>query len=326
MLVQVAAPPEKRREILDLAQIFRAHVVDVGDSSMMLSLTGDPGKTRAFQLALAKFGISAVARTGKLALRREQAYDEARRQRLQEQQRLRAEGPPAEPQAAVSAAEAQPGAAAAAAGGDVYKQESGDASGVWDYAVLQPLYGGGEGVRSSKTAVYKPHTLTLTVDNKPGVLDRVTGCIARRGANVQSLGVGPAERPEVSRMTLVVPGTDGEVAKLRLQLLKLTNVLDAQDITAIPFVERELMLVKVACPPAARSELVDLAAVFRAKVSDISGDTLTVEATGDLEKLAQMQELLEPFGILEVARTGRVALVRDSGVNTELLEVLHTLD
>ena len=144
-----------------------------------------------------------------------------------------------------------------------------------------------------------PHTLSLLVDNAPGVLDRVTGVIARRGYNVQSLGVGPAERPEVSRITLVVPGTDASAAKLHAQLLKLTNVLDAADITHIPFVERELMLVKVAAPTGSRGELMDLASVFRAKVSDISGDTLTIEVTGDLEKLAQLQELLEPYGILE---------------------------
>ena len=325
MLMKIAAEPSQRREILDLAQIFRAAVVDVGDRSMMLSVTGDPGKTRAFQLAMAKFGVEEVARTGKLALRREMAYNEARRERLASAQRSR-DAPPS-PDAQDEAGAGKPGRAetapaAPAPGGDVYKLEASDLTGVWDYAVLTPYWGDGEGVTTTKRGQYKPHTLSLSVENKPGVLDRVTGVIARRGYNVQSLGVGPAERPDISRITLVVPGTDADVEKLRQQLLKVVSVLDAADITHIPFVERELMLVKVAASTRVRGELTDLAAVFRAKVSDISGDTLTIEVTGKNEKLAQLQELLEPYGILEVARTGRVALTRDMGVNTVLLESL----
>lgn len=324
MLMKIAAEPSQRREILDLAQIFRAAVVDVGDRSMMLAVTGDPGKTRAFQLAMAKFGVEEVARTGKLALRREVAYSETRRERLQSAQRSR-DAPPS-PDAQEAASPGKPRAAApppaATPGGDVYKLEASDLTGVWDYAVLAPYWGDGEGVKDTKRGQYKPHTLSLSVENKPGVLDRVTGVIARRGYNVQSLGVGPAERPDISRITLVVPGTDADVEKLRQQLLKVTSVLDAADITHIPFVERELMLVKVAAATRLRGELTDLAAVFRAKVSDISGDTLTIEVTGKNEKLAQLQELLEPYGILEVARTGRVALTRDMGVNTVLLESL----
>ena len=338
MLMKVTAEPAQRREILDLATIFRASVVDVADRSMTLSVTGDPGKTRAFQRAMSKFGVVAVARTGKLALRREQAYSELRRQQLAAgalaRQAASSEAA-ASAAATASAASTAPGAGAIAqapesAGGDVYKLEASDLTGVWDYAVLsphwssQPQPGGASAPQFSSKAGprggYKPHTLSLLVDNTAGVLDRVTGVIARRGYNVQSLGVGPAESPEVSRITLVVPGTDGDVAKLLRQLEKLISVRECGDITHVPFVERELLLVKVAAPPGSRSELVDLAAVFRAKVSDISGDTVTIEATGDSDKLAQLQELLNPYGILEVARTGRVALVRDSGVNSALLE------
>ena len=335
MLMKVTAEPAQRREILDLATIFRASVVDVADRSMTLSVTGDPGKTRAFQRAMSKFGVVAVARTGKLALRREQAYSEQRRQQLAAgalaRQAASSEAA-ASAAAPASAASATPGSVAAApesAGGDVYKLEASDFTGVWDYAVLsphwssQPQPGSASPHSNSKAGPrggYKPHTLSLLVDNTAGVLDRVTGVIARRGYNVQSLGVGPAESPEVSRITLVVPGTDGDVAKLLRQLEKLVSVRECGDITHVPFVERELLLVKVAAPPTSRSELVDLAAVFRAKVSDISGDTVTIEATGDSDKLAQLQELLAPYGILEVARTGRVALVRDSGVNSALLE------
>jgi acetolactate synthase-1/3 small subunit len=213
----------------------------------------------------------------------------------------------------------------------VYKLEAGDLTGVWDYAVLNPHFASDDGTERTAAGgvspraqrarnAYKPHTLSLLVENAPGVLDRVTGVIARRGYNVQSLGVGPAESPDISRITLVVPGTPAECEKLLRQLRKLAPVLDATDITSVPFVERELMLVKVAADKSRRSELLDLVSVFRAKISDISGDTLTVEVTGDEEKLAQLQELLAPYGIVEVARTGRVALTRDSGVNTALLE------
>jgi acetolactate synthase-1/3 small subunit len=348
LLVKVEAQPPARSAILELATIFRAAVVDVGERSMMLAVTGDPGKTRAFQRAMSKFGVLAVARTGKLALRREQAYNEGRRQQLIAAARARADAaaeaahagggsggdagaggaaPAGSARAVAAAATAAAAASAASAsGGDVYKLEAGDLTGVWDYAVLNPHFSDdGDGAGASPRAArargaYKPHTLSLLVENAPGVLDRVTGVIARRGYNVQSLGVGPAEAPEISRITLVVPGTEADCAKLLHQLRKLTPVLDAVDITAVPFVERELMLVKVAADASQRSELLDLAAVFRAKVSDISGDTLTVEVTGDCEKLAQLQALLTPYGIVEVARTGRVALVRDSGVNTALLE------
>ena len=334
MLVKVDAVPPQRSAILELAGIFRAAVVDVTERSIMLAVTGDPGKTRAFQRAMSAFGVLAVARTGKLALRREQAHNEARRQHLLAAARARAEAEAAAAGAGAGAsAEAPPSAPVSPAApgggaGDVYKLEAEDLTGVWDFAVLNPYFSeevGGDGsppsvARKRARGAFKPHTLSLLVDNAPGVLDRVTGVIARRNYNVQSLGVGPAETPEVSRITLVVPGTDVDCAKLLTQLRKLAPVRDAIDITNVPFVERELMLAKVAVDKSRRGELMDLAGVFRAKISDISADTLTVEATGDCEKLAQLQELLKPYGLVEVARTGRVALTRDSGVNTALLE------
>lgn len=332
MLVKVDAVPPQRSAILELAGIFRASVVDVTERSIMLAVTGDPGKTRAFQRAMSAFGVLAVARTGKLALRREQPHNEARRQQLLAAARARAEAEAAGESAEAPAAAAPASPSAPAAGsGDVYKLEAADLTGVWDFAVLNPYFSedAGDGappsvVRKRARSAFKPHTLSLLVDNAPGVLDRVTGVIARRNYNVQSLGVGPAEAADVSRITLVVPGTDGDCAKLLHQLRKLAPVRDAIDITNVPFVERELMLAKVAVDKSRRGELMDLATVFRAKISDISADTLTVEATGDCEKLAQLQELLKPYGLVEVARTGRVALTRDSGVNTALLEEIAT--
>jgi hypothetical protein len=137
MLMKVAAEPGQRREILDLASIFRAAVVDVSERSMMLSVTGDPGKTRAFQLAMSKFGVVAVARTGKLALRRELAYNKERRERLSAAARAR-EAPPSpddRPETPTGSRASVDVVAGAVSGGDVYKLEAADLTGVWDAAV-----------------------------------------------------------------------------------------------------------------------------------------------------------------------------------------------
>ena len=118
-------------------------------------------------------------------------------------------------------------------------------------------------------AKYTPHTISIVVMNKPGVLDVVTGVFARRGYNVQSLGVGPEKTFDVSRISTVVPGTYEDVAKLLKQILKVPYVISAEDITKTPYVERELMLIKVVCPRNMRGELVDLCEIFRCKVADV---------------------------------------------------------
>merc|ERR1719352_438877 len=168
-----------------------------------------------------------------------------------------------------------------------------------------------------------PHTVSILVDNMSGVLDRVTGVVARRGYNVQSLAVGPGEKCGVSRITMVIPGTDKSVEALLRQLRKLVSVLDATELTGTAFIERELCLIKVLAERHQRSEIIEIAEIFRAKVSDISRKTLVLEMVGDADKTTAMLQLLKDFGIVEVARTGRVALTRDSGIDTRLLNQLE---
>lgn len=169
------------------------------------------------------------------------------------------------------------------------------------------------------------HTLSVLVEDESGALSRISGLFARRGFNIESLAVGPAEKSGVSRLTMVVEGDDHTLQQMSKQLDKLVNVLGVIDLTTIPAVERELMLLKVAAPAENRSAIFDLVQVFRAKVVDVADDALTLEVVGDPGKLVALERLLESFGILEIARTGKVALERASGINTELLKAT-TLD
>lgn len=167
------------------------------------------------------------------------------------------------------------------------------------------------------------HTLSVLVEDEAGVLTRIAGLFARRGFNIESLAVGPAEQMGVSRITMVVPGEDQVIEQLTKQLYKLINVLKVQDITEIPCVERELMLIKVNASAAMRSEIIEIVQIFRAKVVDVSEDSLTVEVSGDPGKMVAIVQMLNKFGICEIARTGKVALTRESGVNTEYLKSLE---
>lgn len=167
------------------------------------------------------------------------------------------------------------------------------------------------------------HTLSVLVEDEAGVLSRIAGLFARRGFNIESLAVGPAEQVGISRITMVVPGDDASIEQLTKQLYKLINVLKVQDITTTPCVERELMLIKVNGTSATRSEIIELAQVFRARVVDIAEDSLTIEVVGDPGKMVAIVQVLGKFGIREIARTGKIALVRESGVNTEYLKSLE---
>ncbi len=168
------------------------------------------------------------------------------------------------------------------------------------------------------------HTISVLVEDEAGVLTRIASLFARRGFNIESLAVGPAEQVGISRITMVVPGDDGTIEQLIKQLYKLVNVLKVQDITQVPCVERELMLLKINATASNRAEVIELAQVFRARIVDISEETLTIEVVGDPGKMVAIVQMLNKFGIREIARTGKVALPRDSGVNTEYLKLLES--
>ena len=154
------------------------------------------------------------------------------------------------------------------------------------------------------------HTLSVLVENESGVLTRIAGLFARRGFNIESLSVGPAEQKNISRITMVVPGDDKTIEQLTQQLYKLINVRKVQDITTLPNVGRELKLLKVRFTEETRTEIMDIAKVFNARIVDLASKCLTIEVTGEPEKILALEQLLQKFGILEIAKTGKIALLR----------------
>lgn len=154
------------------------------------------------------------------------------------------------------------------------------------------------------------HTLSVLVENKPGVLTRVASLFARRGFNIDSLAVGTTEDPTISRMTIVVSADTTALEQITKQLYKLINVLKVQDLDPDHMIDRELVLYKVSALPERRHEIIEIANVFRAKIVDVGRTTLTIEATGTGDKLAAMEDLLKAYGIKELARTGKIALAR----------------
>lgn len=154
------------------------------------------------------------------------------------------------------------------------------------------------------------HTISVLVENRPGVLARVSGLFARRGFNIESLAVSRTEDPTASRMTIVVGGDERVLGQINSQLNKLIDVIKVYDHTQDKIIERELGLIKVRATPETRSQVMQMAGVFRASVVDVSEETMTVEITGNEEKLDSFQNILEPYGILELVRTGKIALVR----------------
>ncbi len=154
------------------------------------------------------------------------------------------------------------------------------------------------------------HVLSAYVQNQPGVLAHVAGMLASRGFNIESLAVGETEKAEFSRMTFVVHGDDNVVEQVRKQLDKIVAVVRVDDISSEDHVERDLMLIKILAIPEKRAEVVLLAEMFRARVVDISNDNLIIELSGQERKIDAFIELMRPYGVLELARTGRIALVR----------------
>ncbi len=156
------------------------------------------------------------------------------------------------------------------------------------------------------------HVLSALVQNQPGVLAQITGMLASRGFNIDSLAVGETEVKDLSRMTFVVVGDDAELEQVRKQLDKVVTVVKVMDISSENFVERDLMLIKVKSDSKQRVEISLLVEMFRGRVVDVTHDTLMVEVSGTEGKIEAFVDLMRPFGIIELARTGRIALVRGS--------------
>ncbi|XP_065875814.1 acetolactate synthase small subunit 2, chloroplastic [Euphorbia lathyris] len=322
MLIKLNVDPVTRPEIMWLADIFRAKVVDTSEKTLTIEVTGDPGKMAAVLRNLSKFRIKELSRTGKIALRRERMGETAPFWRFSA-----ASYPDLENMQACDALPSSSvnnltgnsngslnGSTISSSKGDVYPVEPYD-----DFRVNQVLDAHWGVLYDEDSSGFRSHTLSILVNDSPGVLNSITGVMSRRGYNIQSLAVGSAEIEGLSRITTVIPGTDESISKLVLQLHKLIDLHEVHDITHLPFAERELMLIKVAVNTSARRDVLDIASIFRANAVDVSDHTITLELTGDLNKMAALQRLLEPYGICEVARTGRVALVRESGVDSAYL-------
>lgn len=154
------------------------------------------------------------------------------------------------------------------------------------------------------------HTLSILVENHSGVLTRVAALFARRGYNIDSLAVGMTEDPAVSRMTIVVYGDDAVIEQVIKQLYKLIEVIKVVDLSKEEYVDRELALIKVTATSETRAEILQIAEIFRAKVVDVGANTMMIEITGGGDKISAIEKLLKPFGIKELARTGKVGLLR----------------
>ncbi|XP_025012423.1 acetolactate synthase small subunit 1, chloroplastic isoform X3 [Ricinus communis] len=266
MLIKLNADPMTRHEIMWLVDIFRAKVVDISEHTLTIEVTGDPGKMAAVLRNLSKFRIKELSRTGKIALRRERMGETAPFWRFSA-----ASYPDLERMQPGNALFSNPvkenssgslnGSTVSSSKGDVYPVED-------DFSVNQVLDAHWGVLYDEDSTGFWSHTLSMLVNDSPGVLNMITGVISRRGYNIQSLAVGSAEREGLSRITTVIPGTNESIGKLVLQLHKLIDMH---------------------------------------------------ELTGDLNKMAALQTVLEPYGICEVARTGRVALVRESGVDSTYL-------
>ncbi len=163
----------------------------------------------------------------------------------------------------------------------------------------------------------KTSTLSVLVENKPGVLARVSALFSRRGFNIESLAVGPTENPTISRMTIVVSVDTLPLEQVTKQLNKLVNVLKITELDDTESVQRELIFVKVNATSRMRSDVLEIAALFRARVVDVGTETLTIEATGTNDKLTALLRVLEPYGLLELAQSGTVAMARGSKAMAE---------
>jgi acetolactate synthase-1/3 small subunit len=163
-------------------------------------------------------------------------------------------------------------------------------------------------------------TLSITVYNESGVLARISTVFSSRGFNIDSIAVGPTENLGISKIIIVLPGNSQTIEQITKQLNKLIQVIEVKDITHQPCVERELMLIKVYSSSSTRSDILEIVQIFRSKVVDISEKSITIEVTGDPGKIMTIQQLLHPYKIVEIVRTGKISIERELGINTEFLK------
>lgn len=165
-------------------------------------------------------------------------------------------------------------------------------------------------------------TLSITAFNETGVLTRISTVISSRGFNVESIAVGPTEKEGISRITIVIPGTHHMIHQISKQLNKLVQIIEVKDVTHKPCVERELMLIKVKATALERSQIMEIAQIFRSRIVDISDKSITLEITGDPGKTLTIKQLLDNYEILEIVRSGKISMEREFGINTEYLKNL----
>jgi acetolactate synthase-1/3 small subunit len=156
------------------------------------------------------------------------------------------------------------------------------------------------------------HIISVLVENKAGVLAKISGLFSRRGFNIESLAVGPTDDEKISRITLSVNAEEHSIEQIIKQLYKLINVIKIQELDPLNIVERELVLIKVSADSKTRPEILEIVSVFRANIVDVAKKTLMIEITGDSSKVKALENLLRPFGILELVRTGKIACTRGS--------------
>lgn len=167
-------------------------------------------------------------------------------------------------------------------------------------------------------------TLSITVYNQSGVLTRICTVFSSRGFNIESIAVGPTQNLGISKIILVLPGDYQALEQITKQLNKLVQVIEVKDITNIPCVERELMLIKVQSCAKVRSEILEIVKIFRSKVVDISDISITIEVTGDPGKITAIQELLKSYQIIEIIRSGKISIERETKINSQILKELIT--
>jgi acetolactate synthase-1/3 small subunit len=167
-----------------------------------------------------------------------------------------------------------------------------------------------EDLQVSSGLTGRKHVLSLLVENKPGVLARIAGLFSRRGFNIDTLAVGPTEDPDVSRITLTVDGAIHPIDQVTKQLHKLVNVIKIRDMVPDATVCREMALFRVSAPVESRAEIMQFAEIFRANIVDVSRKTMTIEVTGAQDKIDTFERMIRPHGLVEMARTGEVAISR----------------